>query len=72
MQRHRSVMYLYVMDHFYLQCSSMFSLVRYGFYLFTCLLSFLKKTLTYSCFRLGGLEGIDGLWSVAYTANSFI
>ena len=29
----------------------------------------LKK---YSCFRLSGEKGIDGLKSVAYTANSFI
>ena len=26
-------MYLYIMEHFYLQCSSMFSLTRYRFYL---------------------------------------
>ena len=37
MQCHPSlqyVVYLYVMEHFYLQCSSILSLVRYGFYLF--------------------------------------
>ena len=35
------------------------------------LLSF-KTTLTYSCFCFGGKNEIDGLRSVAYTANSFI
>lgn len=26
----------------------------------------------YSCFRMGGYKGIDGLRTVAYAANSFI
>ena len=45
-------MYLYVMEHLHLQCSSMFSLVRYGFYLLFTI--FFKKALTYLCIRLGG------------------
>ena len=51
------------------QLNVFISLLRF---LFIVYYLFLKKTLTYSCFRLGGLKGIDGLRSVAYIANSFI
>ena len=64
-------MYLYIMKHYHFHCSSMFLLVLYVFYLLLTI--FLKKTLTYSCFHLGGKNRIDSLLSVAYTyLNSFI